>query len=87
MGIGGAMDLAAGARRILVLTSHLTKKGEHKLVHECSYPLTAKGVVDRIITDMAVIDVGPDGFSLVECAPGVTPREVVEATGAPLAGV
>ncbi len=87
MGIGGAMDLAAGARRILVLTKHVTKKGEPKLVAECDYPLTAQGVVNRIITDLAVIDVGPDGFSLVECAPGVTPEEVAKVTGAPLAGV
>jgi len=86
MGIGGAMDLAAGARRILVLTRHLTKKGEPKLVSTCNYPLTAKGVVNRIITDLAVVDVGPAGFSLVECAPGVSPKEVAEATGAPLAG-
>jgi 3-oxoacid CoA-transferase B subunit len=85
MGIGGAMDLAAGARRILVLTDHLTKKGEPKLVARCSYPLTAKGVVNRIITDLAIVDVGPGGFSLVACAPGVTPEEVANATDAPLA--
>jgi 3-oxoacid CoA-transferase subunit B len=86
MGIGGAMDLAAGARRILILTKHVTKKGEPKLVAECTFPLTAKGVVNRIITDLAVIDVTPEGFRLVECAPGVSPKEVAEATGAPLAG-
>ncbi|RLB48495.1 MAG: succinyl-CoA--3-ketoacid-CoA transferase [Deltaproteobacteria bacterium] len=87
MGIGGAMDLAAGARRILVLTKHLTKKGEPKLVQDANYPLTAKGVVNRIITDLAVIDVTDEGFRLVECAAGVTPKEVADATGAPLAGV
>lgn len=84
MGIGGAMDLAAGARRIVVLTKHLTKKGEPKLVEECTYPLTARGVVDRIITDLAVIDVTSDGFRLVELAPGVDEAQVREATGAPL---
>lgn len=84
MGIGGAMDLAAGARRIVVLTKHRTKKGEPKLVEQCTYPLTARGVVDRIITDLAVIDVTPEGFSLAELAPGVTEEEVREATGAPL---
>jgi len=71
LGIGGAMDLAAGARRILVLTSHVTKDGEAKLVKECSFPLTAARVVQRIITDLAVIDVTPEGFRLVELAPGV----------------
>lgn len=86
MGIGGAMDLAAGSRRVLVLTSHLTKKGEPKLVSECSYPLTARGVVDRIITDLAVLDVTPDGFRLVECAPGVTPDRVRAATDGPVRG-
>ncbi|NOY94436.1 MAG: CoA transferase subunit B [Deltaproteobacteria bacterium] len=76
LGIGGAMDLAAGARRILVLTSHVTKKGAPKLVKECSFPLTAAGVVARIITDLAVIDVTPKGFRLVELAPGVSEEEV-----------
>ncbi len=84
MGIGGAMDLAAGARRIVVLTTHRTKEGEPKLVDECTYPLTARGVVDRVITDLAVIDVTADGFRLVECAPGVTPEQVRDATGAPV---
>ena len=81
MGIGGAMDLAAGARRIVVLTRHRTKNGEPKLVRRCGYPLTATGVVDRIITDLAVLDVIGDGFRLVECAPGVTAEEVVGVTG------
>jgi 3-oxoacid CoA-transferase subunit B len=85
MGIGGAMDLAAGSRRILVLTTHTTKEGEPKLVRQCTYPLTAKRVVGRIITDLAVLDVTAEGFRLVECAPGVTPAQVRAATGAPLA--
>jgi 3-oxoacid CoA-transferase subunit B len=85
MGIGGAMDLAAGSRRILVLTTHTTKEGEPKLVRQCTYPLTAKGVVGRVITDLAVLDVTAEGFRLVECAPGVTPAQVRAATGAPLA--
>ena len=85
MGIGGAMDLAAGARRILVLMQHVTNKGEPKLVERCSYPLTAKGCVHRVITELAVIDVTPKGFALVEVAPGVSEAEVREKTGAPLA--
>jgi 3-oxoacid CoA-transferase subunit B len=84
MGIGGAMDLAAGARRIVVLTTHTTKEGDPKLVAECTYPLTARGVVHRVITDLAVIDVTPRGFELVELAPGVTEAEVRDATGAPV---
>jgi 3-oxoacid CoA-transferase subunit B len=82
MGIGGAMDLAAGSRRILVLTTHTTKEGEPKLVRQCTYPLTARGVVWRIVTDLAVLDVTSEGFRLVECAPGVTPTQVRAATGA-----
>jgi 3-oxoacid CoA-transferase subunit B len=85
MGIGGAMDLAAGSRRILVLTTHTTKEGEPKLVRQCTYPLTARGVVWRIVTDLAVLDVTSEGFRLVECAPGVTPTQVRAATGAPVA--
>ena len=84
MGIGGAMDLAAGARRIVVLTTHTTKEGEPKLVAACTYPLTARAVVHRVVTDLAVIDVTPRGFELVELAPGVTAAEVREATGAPV---
>lgn len=84
MGIGGAMDLAAGARRIVVLTTHLTKKGEPKLVADCTYPLTARRVVHRVITDLAVIDVTAKGFSLVELAPGVTREQVASATAADL---
>jgi 3-oxoacid CoA-transferase subunit B len=86
MGIGGAMDLSSGSRRILVLMTHASKDGEPKLVAECTYPLTARGVVSRIITDIAVVDVTREGFALVECAPGVTPAEVRAQTGAPLHG-
>jgi 3-oxoacid CoA-transferase subunit B len=84
MGIGGAMDLASGARRILVLTRHVTKNGEPKLLRACDYPLTAQRCVNRIITELAVLDVAGDGFRLVELAPGVTEDEVRAATGAPL---
>ncbi|MCS6857974.1 MAG: CoA transferase subunit B [Sandaracinaceae bacterium] len=84
MGIGGAMDLALGAKRILVMTTHVTNRGEPKLVKRCTYPLTAKACVHRIITDLAVIDVTPHGFALVELAPGVSIEEVQAKTGAPL---
>ena len=84
MGIGGAMDLASGAKRILVLTRHVTKKGGPKLLERCDFPLTAAGCVNRVVTDLAVLDVSGDGFTLVELAPGVTEDEVREKTGAPL---
>ena len=84
MGIGGAMDLAAGARRIIVLTTHVTKKGEPKLRSECSFPLTATGVVSRIITDLGVFDPAGDHYQIIELAPGVSPEEARAVTGAPL---
>lgn len=84
LGVGGAMDLAVGARRIVVLMQHRTKKGESKLVEQCTYPLTARAVVDRIITELGVIDIRDSAFHLVECAPGVKPAELADATAAPL---
>jgi 3-oxoadipate CoA-transferase beta subunit len=82
--VGGAMDLVAGVKTIFVITQHVTRDGQPKLVSECSYPLTSPGVVDRIYTDLAVIDVTDRGFQLVELAPGVSYDYVAERTGAPL---
>jgi 3-oxoadipate CoA-transferase, beta subunit len=82
--VGGAMDLVAGVKTIYVITQHNTKHGDPKLVEACTYPLTGKAVVDRIYTDLAVIDVVAEGFQLVELSPGVSFEHVQERTGARL---
>ena len=82
--VGGAMDLAVGARQVLVMTTHTTKAGEPKLVPRCSYPLTAAGVVDRVYTDLAVLDVTADGFLVREMIAGLTREDLQGATAARL---
>lgn len=83
-GVGGAMDLAAGAKRIYVMMTHTTKDGTPKLVEQLGYPATARAVVKRVYTDLAVLDVADDGFRLVEMVPGLSFDELQSRTGAPI---
>jgi 3-oxoadipate CoA-transferase beta subunit len=79
--VGGAMDLVAGVKKIFVITEHTTKNGEPKIVEHCTYPLTGKAVVDRIYTNLAIVDVTPEGLIVTELAPGVNFDQVQKRTG------
>ena len=85
-GMGGAMDLVAGVGRVIVVMDHTNKAGESKVLRECTLPLTGKGVVDRIITNLGVLDVVDGGLRIVECADGVTEDELRKATEATIVG-
>lgn len=80
--VGGAMDLVSGVKNVYVMTAHCTRDGAPKLVDRCSYPITGRGAVNRVYTDLAVIDIGPDGFELVELSPGVSFEDVAARTAA-----
>lgn len=83
--VGGAMDLAAGARKVFVMMEHLTKSGESKIVEDCTYPLTGVACVHRVYTDLAVIDITPKGLRVIDMVEGLSPDELVHLTGVPLA--
>ena len=84
-GMGGAMDLVSGVQRVVVLMEHCTKAGGPKILRECALPLTGSRVVDRIITDLCVLDVTAEGLRLVELAPGILMQDVLQKTAAPIA--
>jgi 3-oxoacid CoA-transferase B subunit len=83
-GVGGAMDLAVGAKKVFVMTDHCTRDGQPKLLASCSYPLTGKAVVDRVYTDLAVVDVTDNGFVVRAMLPGMSAKDLQAVTGAPL---
>ena len=86
-GMGGAMDIANGAKRVIVLMEHVAKDGSYKIVNECSLPYTGRGAVQRIITDLGVLDVTPQGLQLVELAPDVSEQELRDKTEPPVLGL
>jgi 3-oxoacid CoA-transferase subunit B len=86
-GMGGAMDIANGAKRVIVLMEHVAKDGSYKIVKECSLPYTGRGSVQRIITDLGVLDVTPQGLRLVELAPDVSDQELRDKTEPPVLGL